>query len=93
MAEKDENSISKLKTGANYYGWLRQLNNLLDEKDLLTDKGTLVSKSSDPTIQKKQRILVTKSIHPDLLQIIPNDVIEAQELLDHLAAKFGSVNY
>ena len=54
MTEKDE-SI-KLKTGTNYYGWLRQLNNLLDEKDLLTDKGTLVSKSSDPTIKKKQRI-------------------------------------
>jgi hypothetical protein len=40
MTEKDE-SI-KLKTGTNYYGRLRQLNNLLDEKDLLTDKGTLV---------------------------------------------------
>ena len=90
--EKEE-MIIKLKNGDCYYGWLRQLNNLLDEKNLLTAEGELLTDKSDATIAKKQRILVTKGIHPELLQNLPSDVIEAKDLLDYLAAQFGSVNH
>ena len=52
MTEKDDTTI-KLKNGTNYYGWIKQLFNSLDDKDLLTEKEEL---SSDPDSTKNTQI-------------------------------------
>ena len=97
MTDKEDDKSSKLKDGSNYHGWLRQVQNLLDEKDLLDDQGNLLKEKTDklelPAILKKQRILVTKHIHPDLLEIMPTNLREAKEILDYLKTKYGMVNH
>ena len=94
MTEKED---SKLKNGTNYYGWKKSLFNALDEKDLLNDKGELAEDSADSDKQaklaKQQRIMIVQRLHPDLLEDIPDDIKEAKQYLDHLHARFGSINY
>lgn len=97
MSTKEEtDKVTKLKDGNNYHGWLRQLKNHLDGQDLLANDGTLLTDSDDKKqikLEKKQRIAVTAAIHPDLLEDISDDIVEAQDILSHLKAIFGSVNH
>jgi hypothetical protein len=65
--------------------------NILEEQDLADDKG--LTESTDSKISKKQKILVTKAIHPNLLQNIPMDVNSAVDLLAHLKAIYGSIDH
>ena len=67
MTDKEEDKSTKLKDGSNYHGWLRQVLNLLDEKDLLDDQGNLLKAKTDklelPAILKKQRIFQGRYSH------------------------------
>ena len=97
MSTKDYEKGTQLRDGSNYHGWLRQLQNNLDEHDLLADDGITLKTEDDKTAQKalakKQRIAVTNAIHPDLLEDMSRDIFEAADLLAHLNAIYGSINH